>query len=281
MALQIEPITPAIGARVHVAPEDVLTDGVPQQLLAALERYGVLVLPENGMSDATFTAMAKAMGPAHDLGVTAEAGTHETEVGVYRIALDKTDQMQLDFVRGNDFWHMDGTIYETPGKATLLKCESPPAEGGDTGFAKLDAAWSALPDARRTALEGLRVRHCYRPVGFRLYDAPTDEQIALWDQVFPPTEHPLVWHRKDGTTSLMIGATAYDIVGMDEQEGRALLDELYDFATQDRFTYRHAWRKGDVVIFHNPALLHRSFPYTAQAGRLMHRTTIAGTEAVA
>ena len=281
MSLQVEPISPEIGARVFVDPDKVLDPGVPQQLLAALEHYSVLVLPENGMSDATFAAMTQAMGPAHDLGVTAESGTQSTAKGLYRVALDKTDQMQLDFVRGNDFWHMDGTIYETPGKATLLKCEVPPASGGDTGFAKLDAAWRALPEARRAELEGLRVRHCYRAVGNRLYEAPTAEQLALWDKVFGPVEHPLVWHRTNGATSMMIGATAYEIVGMDEAESRAFVDELTEYATQDRFIYRHQWKQGDVVIFHNPALLHRSFPYTAQSGRLMHRTTIAGTEKIA
>ena len=280
MTLQIEPITPAIGARVHVAPDRVLDDGVPQQLLAALERYNVLVLPENGMSDATFAEMAIRMGPRHDLGVTAEAGTKEASAGLYRIALDKDDPMQLDYVRGNDFWHMDGTVYDTPGKATLLKCENAPSVGGDTGFASLDAAWHALPAERQAELEGLRVRHCFRAVGERLYDAPTEAQIALWDQIFGPKEHPLVWHRDNGTTSLMIGATAWDIAGMDRNTGHALLEDLYAWATQDRFTYRHQWRQGDVVIFHNPALLHRSFPYDAASGRLMHRTTIAGTETV-
>ena len=276
MSLQIEPISPEIGARIHVAPGAVLDDGVPQQLLAALEQFGVLVFPENGMSDETFAAMAHAMGPTHDLGVTAESGTESSEKGLYRVALDKTDQMQLDFVRGNDFWHMDGTIYETPGKATLLKCEVPPASGGDTGFAKLNSAWNAMDDARRAELEGLRVRHCFRAVGKRLYDAPSEEQVEMWNKVFGPVEHPLVWHRQDGTTSLMIGATANDIVGMDADEGEALLQDLYDYATQERFIYRHQWKRGDVVIFHNPALLHRSFPYTAESGRLMHRTHNCG-----
>ncbi len=281
MQLQIEPITPEIGARISIAPDDVLAEGVPAQLLAALEKYGVLVLPENGMDDATFAAMTKAMGPAHDLGVTAEEGTQETEAGVYRIALDKDDPIQLDFVRGNDWWHMDGTVYDTPGKATLLKCESPPASGGDTGFALLDAAWRALPEDRRQKLEGLTVRHAFRSVGEKLYGDYTEEQAEVWDSFFPPIEHPLVWHRKDGTTSLIIGSTAYDIPGMDDEEARALLDELYEFVTQDRFTYRHTWKKGDVVMFHNPALLHRSYPYDKESGRLMHRTTIAGTEAIA
>jgi alpha-ketoglutarate-dependent taurine dioxygenase len=65
---------------------------------------------------------------------------------------------------------------------------------------------------------------------------------------------------------------------MSPAEGAALLDELLTWSTQDRFTYRHTWRDGDLVIFNNPALLHRSYPYSDAAGRVMHRTTLKGTE---
>lgn len=281
MSARFEPITPAIGAYVHLAADDVLQDGVPEQLFDALGRYNVLVFPQVNMSDDTFVEMTARMGPAHDLGVTAEEGTEETKVGVYRVTKEKSDQTQLDFVRGNDFWHMDGTVYDTPGKATLLKCEVPPSEGGDTGFASLHAAYDALPESRKAELEDLKVRHAFRAVGRRLYEQPTEEQIAEWDSFFPPRTHPLIWHQKCGRTSMVIGGTGYDIEGMPHEEGRALLKELDEFATQDDFTYRHNWKKGDLVIFNNPALLHKSFPYNRESGRMMHRTTIAGTEAIA
>lgn len=275
--IRFEPITPVIGAYAHV--DDVLADGVARQLLDALETYEVVVLPETEMSDETFTKMTANMGAMQDLGATAEHGTQQTDAGIYRIALDKTDQMQRDFVRGNNFWHMDGTYYDTPGKATLLKCENPPSEGGDTGFASLDAAWRALSADRKAALEKLTVRHAFRAVGEKLYDEPSEEQYASWDGLFPPRLHPLVWNRKSGKTSLMIGGTAWDIEGRPHDEGAALLAELNDYVTQDQFTYRHKWHRGDVVMFNNPGLLHRSYPYDEAAGRLMHRTTIAGTEA--
>lgn len=275
--ISFEPINDSIGAKVHV--DDVLAEGVAQQLLDALEVYEVLVIPECAMSDETFALMTAKMGEMHDLGVTAEKGTRQTGAGIYRIALDKSDEQQREFIRGNDFWHMDGTVYDTPGKATLLKCENAPAAGGDTGFASLDAAWRALPVERKAFLETLTVRHAFRAVGRKLYDEPTDEQVARWDVFFPPRDHPLVWHRQSGKTSLMIGLTAYDIKGMSIEDSQALLDELYDYATQERFTYRHKWKTGDVVMFNNPGLLHRSFPYDEASGRLMHRTTIAGTEA--
>jgi len=275
--VRFERITPSIGAFAHV--EDVLAPGVPQQLLDALETYDVVVLPQTTMSDETFVAMTGAMGSMHDLGVTAEGGTKETAAGVYRVSLDKDDPIQLDFVRGNDFWHMDGTVYKTPGKSTLLKCETPPAAGGDTGFACLDAAYRALPETLRREIEGLRVRHAFRAVGKLLHSDPSEEMVSKWDGFFPPTEHPLVWHRRSGRTSLMIGSTAYDIVGQTSAQAEELFAQLNSFATQDRFTYRHTWRRGDVVMFNNPGLLHRSYPYDTSAGRLLHRTTIRGTEA--
>jgi alpha-ketoglutarate-dependent taurine dioxygenase len=278
--ITIEPITPSIGANIYVAPGDLLNDGIPAQIMAALNKHMVVVFPQNHMSDEQFLNLAGALGERHALAATAD-GSDTSDKGIYRIALDKDDKTQLDFVKGNDYWHMDGTSYEAPGKGTMLKCESPASEGGDTGFANLFAAYEALPEKKKRELEGLHIVHCMAAVGRKMYEHPTADDFARWDRVFPPLEHPLVWHQKDGRTSLVIGATADHIAGMDRQAGAALIQELVDWSTQDRFTYRHTWKKGDVVIFNNPGLLHRSYPYTAAAGRLMHRTTLKGVEAFA
>lgn len=37
-----------------------------------------------------------------------------------------------------------------------------------------------------------------------------------------------------------------------------------------------AGQEGDLVIFHNPGLLHRSYTYSDTACRVMHRTTFEG-----
>jgi len=176
---------------------------------------------------------------------------------------------------------MDGTSYPVPGKATLLKCESPPRSGDETEFAYLFAAYAALPEARKQALAGLRVIHRMESVMRMVNPSPSDDDIARWHGIFPPTEHPLVWTHRDGRHSLVIGSTAWKIAGWPEDKGRALLDELVDWCTQDRFTYRHVWRQGDMVIFNNPGLLHRSMPYGPESGRVLHRATVKGAEAIA
>jgi len=278
-AAPFEPITPELGARALVPAQHILDDGVPEQILAALNRYGVLVFPQVHVPDDRLVALSGRLGEMEAARTTAD-GSAAAGKGIYRIALDKSDKSQREYVEGNNYWHMDGLSYNVPGKATLLKCEAPPAAGGDTEFAHLFAACAALPAARLRELAGLRVVHCLEPVGRRLVPEPTPQDLARWHATFPPTEHPLVWRQRDGRTSLLIGSTAHGIVGMSPRDGRALLDELLDWCTQPRFTYRHRWQLGDLVIWNNPGLLHRSHPYTEGAGRVMHRTTVKGAEAI-
>jgi alpha-ketoglutarate-dependent taurine dioxygenase len=279
MGLEFEPITPAIGAYVHGAAEDVLRPGAPARILEALDRCNVLVFPQVGMSDEIFLALTAALGEKHDNAVT-DDGSAASGKGIFRIALDKDDKTQREFILGNDYWHMDGMSYAVPVKATLLKCESAPKEGGDTGFANLHAAYAALPEETRRRIADLKVGHCLSASLSRLYEHPTEDDFARWDAIFPRLEHPLVWTQESGKSALLIGSTANDIAGMAAQESRALLDFLLEWSTQDRFTYRHAWRNGDLVIFNNPGLLHRSYPYDDRAGRVMHRTTLKGREAI-
>lgn len=139
-------------------------------------------------------------------------------------------------------------------------------------------AWDAMPEERKRQIENLRVGHCISAALRRLHDAPTPEDFDRWDAIFPRLEHPLVWKQRSGKATLLIGSTANYIAGMTYEDGRALLDDLLDWCTQDRFTYRHAWSDGDLVIFNNSGLLHKSYPYPDSAGRIMHRTTLKGTE---
>lgn len=279
MSLTIEPITPTIGAIIRVAAEDTVAEGVPGQILDALNRYNVLVFPQICMSDELFLELTGALGEMHENDVT-DDGSEASDKGIFRIALDKDDKTQREFIRGNDYWHMDGMSYAVPCKATLLKCESAPSEGGDTGFASLHAAFAALPDERKESLRGLTVGHCLSAALGGLYDQPTGEDFARWDAIFPRLEHPLIWQQDNGQSAMLIGSTANDIVGMSDTDSRALLDELLEWVTQDQFTYRHKWQDGDLVIFNNPGLLHRSYPYSDKAQRVMHRTTLIGSEAI-
>ena len=83
---------------------------------------------------------------------------------------------------------------------------------------------------------------------------------AAEEQISPPVIHPLIrTHPANGRKSLYIGFHASHIDGMDEEKGWVKLFHLLDFATQDRFVYAHIWRAGDLVVWDNPSLVHKSF----------------------
>jgi alpha-ketoglutarate-dependent taurine dioxygenase len=89
-----------------------------------------------------------------------------------------------------------------------------------------------------------------------------------------------VWQHRSGRRSLVLGATTDHVVGMERDEGRALLDDLLARATEPERVYRHVWNVGDVVIWDNRGVLHRACPYDPTSPRDMHRTTFAGDEAI-
>jgi len=60
-------------------------------------------------------------------------------------------------------------------------------------------------------------------------------------------------------------------------EGRVLLSDLLEHATQRRFVYRHEWRPGDLVMWDNRAVLHRGRRYDLGQRRDMRRSTVEDT----
>ena len=96
----------------------------------------------------------------------------------------------------------------------------------------------------------------------------------------PPVVHPLVrTHPDTGRKALYLGNHASHILGMPEEDGAALLDQLLDHATQRQFVYTHRWRKGDLVMWDNRCLLHRAVAnYEMNKDRrILHRSVVKGT----
>ena len=272
----VEPISEFLGARIVLAPERLLQAGVPEKILAHLDTYGVLVFPELKASDEQMVALSQRLGEMEAAKVTADK-SEASRLGIYRISKEDKDAAQSEYVLGNDYWHMDGTSFSVPGKATLLKCENPPSVGGETEFANLYAAYEALDEGVKSKISDLTVIHSMAAAMRKVNLSPSSNDLSRWNAVFPPTRQPLVWHQPDGRVSMIIGNTSETIAGMDSATARALLDELEAWCTQPAFTYRHRWKTGDLVIFNNPGLLHRSLPYPEDSGRVLHRATVKGS----
>jgi alpha-ketoglutarate-dependent 2,4-dichlorophenoxyacetate dioxygenase len=185
------------------------------------------------------------------------------------------DDPRVLYRLGQRNWHSDSSFKRVPAKASLLHARKLPPDGGDTQFASLRAAYDALPDARKRELEDKVAIHHYaysrRNGGYALTNEAEDKR-------FPPVPQAMIRANPvNGRKALYVGSHASHIRGMPEEEGRALLKELLDFATQEQFTYLHHWKVGDLVMYDNRAALHRARPYKiTEHPRILHRTTVMG-----
>lgn len=277
MPVTTSEITPSVGVEIVGMTADALLE--PQAAAdtqRALDQYGVVVYREINVSDEQLVAFSSRLGTL----VVQPTGEHQyPEIQTITLDPTKTNAVLASYRQGNFHWHIDGAIDEYPQKATFLTARAVDPAGGDTEFANIYAAYSALSDDERAEIAELEVVHSFAHAQSLANPDATDEQRRSWDRV-PPRVHPLVWTRANGRQSLLLGATAAEIVGWSHESSRALLDRLLDFTTQPQFTLRHTWRAGDLVIWDNTGMLHRALPFEPTSVRLMHRTTLVGVEPV-
>ena len=204
---------------------------------------------------------------------------HNDPPEIFRVTLDPSKNPAAAYLRGTFDWHIDGCTDDVPIMATVLSAHAVAASGGETEFASSYEAYERLSAEEKARAESTRVVHTFEAAQRLVNDDPSPEELAMWRRR-PSKEHPLVWRHQSGRRSLVLGATASHVVGMDREEGRALLDELLERATTPEQVYRHQWAVGDLVIWDNRGVLHRALPYDPASPRDMHRCTLAGDEVI-
>ena len=169
-------------------------------------------------------------------------------------------------------WHYDQIYLPRPAVGSLLYGVSVPPEGGSTYFADMCGVYAALPERIKTKIEGRKAVQSYDNFN-------TDHTIKTKDEIkkkTPDVAHPVVrTHPITGRPALYVcpGMTT-EIIGLDEQENRAVLDELFEFSVQPQFVYRHDWQVGDAILWDNACTMHRRDDFDNKYERLMKRTTI-------
>ena len=277
--LTITKLTDSVGAEVAGLQPTALAgdNSVGAAVLDALEDNGVLVFRDLQLDPQAQVAFCRRLGE-----IDHSSDGHHPVPGIYPITLDKRKNASAAYLKATFDWHIDGCTpigEECPQKATVLSAVQVAEWGGETEFANSYAAYDALTQQEKQRVGALRVVHSLEASQRRVYPDPTPEQVERW-RARRTHEHPLVWTHRSGRKSLVLGASADYIVGMDLDEGRSLLDELLVRATQPGKIYSHSWSIGDTVIWDNRGVLHRAAPYDPDSQREMLRTTVLGDEPI-
>jgi alpha-ketoglutarate-dependent taurine dioxygenase len=271
-------IQPDIGAEITgISGHGFADPGVANDAQNLLDAHGVLVYRGANIDDGDLSTFSHLLGPVHVFPTAADSKFPAVSVVSLNPEVSKSAAVQ----RGTFQWHIDGTMVEHPHRITLLACLEPANDGsGDTEFANTYAAYDALSNAEKAELEGLQVRYSYLNRTRLKQSFMTPEAIESYKKM-PPRDRPLLWTNRTGRKSMLLGSQAGEVIGWPLDRGEAFLGRLLEWATQPRFTMRHHWEKGDLVLWDNTGILHRAHPYEPESGRLMHRTTIDSEQSAA
>lgn len=280
MHLTLRPLTPHLAAEARgldlsQAPTLASTCAIEQ----AMDAHGVLVFRDQPLDQAQQIRFAQSFGPL-DLGLRkVKGGPHRLEhaalADISNVTVDgevatRTHAKIVGNV-ANQLWHSDSSFQRPRAKYSMLSAVVVPQEGGDTEFADLRAAYDALPAKLRQRIDKLHAVHDALHSRFMLGDTDyTEAQRAA----LPPVAWPLVQtDPRSGRKILFVGVHAREVVGMTTAEGRMLLMDLLEHATQREFIYRHVWQVGDLVMWDNTATLHRGRAFDFAERRELRRAT--------
>jgi len=281
MALSFRKLHPHFVA--EVGPVDLRRVHDAQTLAAiraGMDQYAVLVFHDQPFTDAEHLDFAQRLdGVLHTkLGSSV---LHKNRFGNEALGdisnvdengeIMRSDNRRRMYSLGNRLWHTDASFQDPPGRYSMLSAKVVPPVDADTEYADLRAAYDALPESEKARLEGLRVHHSIaysrQTLGFEFSDG---EQDALKGAI-----HPLVRTiPRSKRRSLYVASHASRIIDWPVPEGRLLLRDLIEHATQPEFVYRHQWRVGDLVIWDNRCTMHRARPFDdARYRRELRRVT--------
>jgi alpha-ketoglutarate-dependent 2,4-dichlorophenoxyacetate dioxygenase len=282
MSLHLRPLHALFAAEAtSVDLREPLDDAALAGIVAALDRYAVLVLPDQPLTDAQQIAFSGRLGPLETT-IKAYRADHKPRLDLHisdvsnldenNRVLAEDDRRRMNGL-GNRLWHTDSSFKPVPARYSLLSARTIPAEGGETEFADLRAAWDALAEPMRRRIAGLvaehSILHSRGTIGFT--DFSEEERARL-----QPVPQTLVrTHPGSGRKTLYLASHAGAIRGMKLPEARLLLLDLMEHATQRPFVYTHRWRVGDLVIWDDRCTMHRARPYDLSVPRDMHRTTVS------
>jgi alpha-ketoglutarate-dependent 2,4-dichlorophenoxyacetate dioxygenase len=227
-----------------------IDEPVQRAIERAMDEYAVCVLPAQHLEDEELIAFSRLYGPLETaLDITRKSGAAGRKRRIaYREIFDISNLDENGGIRGEQdvrtalrlatqLWHTDLAFLQGSAKWSMLHAKAIPPAGGDTEFADTRAAYDALPDATKKRLEDLFAEHSYwHATAKRGGYVPTEDERRS----YPSARHKLVRrHPGSGRNALYIASYAEHIVGMEVEEGQALLAELIEFATQPQFVYRH------------------------------------------
>ena len=282
-SLAVKQLSPALGAEVvGLDLRQELGAGTVADILDAWHQHLVLVFRDQQLSEDEQIRFARHFGVLENRRRPSDARNEAAKIKHPELTMlvsniRENGKLIGSLPDGEMHFHSDFCYLEKPAKGTFLYAIEVPSRGGDTLFLNMYKAYETLPPALKARVEGRKAVNAY------LYESPTREiNRAKLDLSIAPhfaqpivRTHPDTRHKALYVNRLM----TWTVEDMEQAEGNALLDQLFDHIEQDQFIYAHHWRVGDLVLWDNRCTLHARTDFSNNERRLLRRHVVAGDRA--
>lgn len=251
------------GRLAHIDARKPLTPAEVAAIEKSMDDHAVTILPNQDIDDAQQLAFSLKFGPLVD---GANSGARDTELRLPVVFadvsnLDKDGKIAARETKkrmaalANRLWHTDASFRPIPARYSILSGRIVPAEGPNTEFADMRAAYDALDARTKAEIEDLVCEHSllYSRGQLGFTEFLPNERVAM-----KPVRQRLVrTHPVTGRKSLFLASHIGTIVGWPQPEAMAFIRDLMEHATQEQFVYVHHWTQHDLVIWDNRTTMHR------------------------
>lgn len=256
-----------------------LADGDVQAILAAWYEHQVIVFRDQELSPQELVEFTRQLGEPGVPRMPSQAVRDvlpDLPPEVMVVSNVRIDGKPLGLAHDGEMWfHSDMCYVEIPHTATMLYAVELPSTGGNTLFADMYAAYDNLRPELRDRLDGMKA--------LQVHDYKRTERpgVDLDLTKVGNYAHPIfVTHPETGKKAVYVNRLmTARIEGVEKAESDRLLEELFKTAEDPAIVYAHVWQPGDLVIWDNRCITHARTDFPHEERRLLHRTTLVGSEA--
>ena len=282
--MEITPTGEACGARVTgIGLSQPLDRTAIATIRSAWLEHHVLAFPDQKLTDDDLVRITNYFGSVGDDPYFVPISKKTPVVALTR----RADEQAPVFAEN---WHTDWSFKQHPPIGTCLYSLVVPPVGGNTGFANQQLALAQMPDALRQRLENKVALHsaaaAYGPDGtYGEKDQGNDRsmKILFSEQANKSEPHPIIAKHPESGAETIFGTVGYihTILGLEKEDSRQLILDLYAWQTREEFQYTHVWEPNMLVMWDNRSVLHKANGGYDGHARELHRLTIAGDPALA
>jgi len=270
MSLTVKPLTPTFGAEIQGADLVNLTDARFDEIFRIFtERSVIFFRDQPALTPEQHMTLARQFGEIHvHPAARARAGDAKYP-GLMRMRTNRESR-----VAAGNRWHSDVSCDERPPQASILQLHKVPPVGGDTLFANLYAAYESLSGRMKVMLDGLTALHSGEEPFRHLFQFKTAGAAEMW----PENDHPVVRKHADSGRPVLFVDREFTkrINDLPKEEGRALLEFLFDHTERVDFQCRFQWSENAIAVWDNRCVLHHALWDYWPADREGHRISVVG-----